>query len=349
MTLPPDFPWHQSSITTYLTCPRRFELQYVRRVEPNPYLDHCAGLVGTAVHAGIDHTLHTIRAAETWNREETRLACLRGFEEGLARAERKGQAPNPETAQAALDRLNGEHMDRLEYLAGDSRIGEIDWRGIEDRFEWRDREGRLWRGTIDAWGVVNRNMLEFGWDGRHWVGAKRGDVILTDWKSHDFDLPTAARMLNVQLPVYNMALRRARNERRPARLFIARLRDLDRPKRPFDENGQPIKSKLVRLNPEYVKAVGLPEAQAEKSRKRPKDASGSPIPKRLEEDNSAYLEAIENPKGPLFHEIKPNWGLVRETIANVIRGAEAGVFPASGAQTGQCRRCEFRSSCTQGK
>ena len=71
------------------------------------------------------------------------------------------------------------------------------------------------------------------------------------------------------------------------------------------------------------------------------------IKKWIEEVNPAYTKAISEPRGPFLHECRIVPGLAHQTIADAIRGAEAGLFPASGALTGGCIRCPFRSTCTK--
>lgn len=348
--LPPDFAWHQSSVATMLQCPERFRLRYVEQVEADHRAANYAAQLGTADHAGIEHILHRVQAGEETERQPLLDAVMAGFEEAVARATERGASFDPDDLDRALERLEGERLERLLLLAADPRLRAIDWRGIEWRFKFRERRGRLWQGTLDAWGVALEDVEDFGQLGRDPIVLRRGDGLLVDWKTGE---PPAfgfvERTRNVQLGLYGMALagRGAAHAER-WRTFLGITQDLDRPKAPTDDHGKRIPKKLPKeLNPAYVAAHGGDEAAARKSKRRPKDSSDDPIPKWLPERlNPAWEAACSRPRGPVFREARVDYRAVLDTVRAAIRQAELGIFPASGAATGQCGRCPYSTLCT---
>lgn len=353
--LPADHAWHQSSVSLLLRCSRRFYFRHVLKQPPDDYLTGFARQLGIADHAAIDLILQRANEGEAPRREQLLDVMLAAFADAVARSAEKGETANPDGVDAAVERLEGERLERLLVLADDPRIHAIEWRGIEERFEFQTRHGRRWKGTIDAWGVAREFVADFGAEGRDPVDLYPGDALVVDWKTGDpqpFGYPE--RALSVQLGIYAMAL--SRELRYRWRTFLAYTQDLDRPKAPTDDAGKRIPKRLPKqTNPAYAVAVterlSLTEADieaAKKSKKRPRDAAGKAIPKWLPEQiNPAFTAAINKPKGPLFREASVNYPLVLETVSSAISQAEAGLFPANGAATGQCRGCPYSSVCNQ--
>lgn len=348
--------WHQSSVTTYLRCPRRFELRFVQGLRPDHTVRHFGAELGTADHAGVEHILRRATAGEEPERQEVLDVVLQAFEDAVARSQERGALHDESALQGALERLEGERLDRLMLLATDPRIHAVEWRGVEWQFELREaRHGRVWRGTLDAWGKARQDLEQFGVLGREPVSLREGDVLVCDWKTGELPpFGRVERIQSVQLGIYAMALAqefRRRGEwwnlgaRR--RTFLASLRDLDRPKAPKDQEGNRIPKNLPRsINPAWLKATGLTEEQAKGSKKRPKDRDGNPIPKWIEGGpNPAYEAACGKPRGPVFHEALVDYPSVLRTIRHAVRGVELGVFPASGAATGQCPTCPYARVC----
>lgn len=345
MSLPRDFEWHQSSVATLLTCPERFRLRYVERCRPDHQAGNYAAPLGTADHAGIEHVLHRVNAGEKVERGPLLDVVIDAFQSSVADNQDKGATYDPDGVGRALERLEGERLERLLSLADDERVHAIDWQGIEWGFDFAERGGRRWKGIIDAWGVAKRDVPDFGALGRDPVGLRQGEGLVVDWKTGE--LPPfgyVERSRSVQLGIYAMAL--SRKVRRPWRTFLGMVQDLERPKAPTDADGQRIPKRLPkRLNPAWARATGDPTG---KSRKRPSDADGNPIPKwEPEAINPAWEAARARPRGPVFREARVRYGLVLDTTRKAIRLAEAGIYPASGAVTGQCGRCSFSTICLE--
>jgi len=301
MTVPPDFAWRQSTVGELLRCPRRFKLRHVDKVPVDHVVSGFAAPLGTADHAAIEVALRRANAGETATRGELVDAAIEGFQAAIHRAQDQGEHLDDEGVERALGLLEGERADRLERLARDPRIHAIDWRGIEHPFDFRERAGRRWHGTIDAWGVAKHRVERWSSSGR------RG--------------------------------------------FIGQVADLAVPKAPTDSEGKRIPKKLPkRLNPAYrnaLLAAGVQPLDVAKSRKRAKDADGKVIPKWLDPVvNPAWLEARALPKGPFIREVVVDFPLVLGSVRDAVRLADEGIFPASGALTGQCARCPFSHVCT---
>lgn len=346
LELPADFTWRQSIVADYLECPRRVFLQHVLQAPADYALDGYASIAGTALHAGIAEVLNGLTVGDLPSREALAEVLEEAFTEALVEEQERGAMTDPARLATAIERLTGEQLDLVIALRDDPRVRAIDWRGVEEEFEFTDAHGRRFTGTIDAWGVAREFVPAFGSSGRDRVSLSPGDVIVVDWKTGtEVPLDGASRALNVQLAVYRSVLDG------PVRTFLAALRDLERPKRPKDASGEGIPRTLEEFNPAYAAAVGLELADVkalEQCRKRPKDEAGNPIPKRFERENPAWVEATNRPKGPLFHECRIQEDLVARSIADAIDGARLGLWPAAGAVRGSCRTCPYRSRCAQG-
>lgn len=343
LELPADFTWRQSIVTDYLECPRRVYLQHVAQVPADYALDGYAAIAGTALHAAIAEVLNGLMAGDLPSREALAEILEESFTEALIEEQDRGASTDPARVATAIERLTTEQLDLAIALRDDPRLAAVDWRGVEEEFSFVDPHGRRFTGTIDAWGVAKQRVSLWGSTGRDRVSLEAGDLIVVDWKTGtETPLDSASRALNVQLAVYRSVLDG------PARTFLAALRDLERPKRPKDAEGNGIPRMLEEFNPAYAAAVGLDLADTkalEQCRKRPKDAEGNPIPKRFERENPAWIEATSRPKGPLFHECRINDELVARSIADAIDGARLGLWPAAGAVTGACRTCPYRAHC----
>lgn len=345
--IPADHAWHQSGVALLLRCPRRFWFRHVLRRKPDDYLTGYAAQLGTADHQAIELVLRRANEGEEPSRAELLDAAVAGFQEAVERSADRGETPDPEGVDRALERLEGERLDRLQVLAADPRIHAVEWRGIEEQFSFVDGHGRRWQGTIDAWGVAHTRCTEFGAEGRDPVDLEPGDAVCVDWKTGDPQpFGYVERALCVQLGIYGMAL--ARKLRYRWRTFLAYTQDLDRPKAPTDEEGRRIPKNLPKaINPAFAEAAGLSPEEAAAYKGRPKG-----IPKGVakwlpEQPNPEFLAAVARPKGPLFREALVNYPLVLETVSAAITQAEAGLFPASGALTGQCRTCSYSNVCNQ--
>lgn len=343
LELPADFVWRQSIVTDYLECPRRVYLQHVAQVPADYALDGYAAIAGTALHAAIAEVLNGLTLGDAPSREALAQVLEDSFTEALVEEQDRGAATDPARVAVAMDRLVTEQLDLVVALRDDPRLAAVEWRGVEEEFEFTDPHGRRFTGTIDAWGVARERVALWGSTGRDRVALDRGDQVVVDWKTGtEVPLDSAARALNVQLAVYRSVLDG------PSRTFLAALRDLERPKRPKDAEGNAIPRTLEEVNPAYAAAVGIELADTkalDQCRKRPKDADGNAIPKRLERENPAWIEATSRPKGPLFHECRINDELVARSIADAIDGARLGLWPAAGAVTGACRTCPYRAHC----
>jgi hypothetical protein len=346
--LPADFVWHQSSVAMLLACPERFRRRHVFGAPADHRATDYAAPLGTADHAGLEHVLRHAAAGTSVDRDALRDVVLGAFDDAVARATERGASPDPDGVGRALERLG-----RLLALAADPRLRAVDWRGIEWRFELTEREGRRWRGTIDAWGVAQADARGFGALGREPVDLRRGEGVIVDWKTGEPPpFGPVERARQVQLGLYAMALAHGRPdiEQVPRwRTFVGALRDLDRPKAPTDGTGRRIPKRLPKeLNPIFVAAHDGDEAAARASKRRPRDAAGAPVPKWLPERlNPAWEAACARPRGPVFREARVDYELVLATVRAAVRQAELGLFPASGALTDQCRRCAYAPTCTQ--
>lgn len=343
--LPPDFAWHQSGITTMLCCPRRFQLRHVERLPLDHMASGYANLLGTADHAGIALILERANEGKVPARGELLDCVAEAFQEAIYRAQEHGEHTDPDSIQVALAKLEGQRLELLLRLADDPRIRGIRWAGVERKFEFCDAAGRRWKGTVDAVGVAQQDLYEFGMLGREPVSLRRGELVIVDWKTGampGFSRPE--RTQSVQLGVYAMAVNREWPRPQGYRTFLAMTQDLELPKAPIDAYGKRIPKKLPReINPEYVAAVDLPPEEAAKSKKRPRGISKW-MPERL---NPEWERATQQPKGPVFREARVNYSAVLETIRATVRQAELGIFPASGAATGQCVMCPYSRHCAQ--
>ena len=355
--------WRQSGVASLLRCPRRFKLQYVDRMPIDSRQSGFARMLGTADHASLDLICGEANRGEVATREQITEAGLIAFEQAVLEVQKSGEFTDDDGLDRAVEQLEGVRADRLEKIASDPRTHAIEWVDRELRFEFvnrgEDEGGRIWRrqwtGTIDAIGVAKRTVFEFGELGREVVPLYEGQPIVMDWKTGESkDLLARVPMaLSVQLGFYGMALARighpiTQQPDNPPRFFIAHIQDVDSPKAPTDDEGRRIPKRLPKaINPAFADAAAGGDLEAAKASKRkPRDASGASIPKWLpEQDNPAFLAALAKPAGPVFREARIAWPVVHDTITAAIRQAEAGLFPASGALTGQCRWCPYSSRC----
>lgn len=352
--LPADFAWRQSIITRYLTCPRAFYLQHVAQVAPDHTLDGYASIAGAACHHAAAQILTSLQLGEgPPSRDELENDLQDGFMRALEQEQEAGATTDPDRVQAALERLLTDQLELVVALANDPRLRAIQWRGVEEEFSYRDPFGRGFEGHIDAWGVAYEAVRDFGAGGLEVAHLAPGDVIVVDWKtgSEGPALDWPSRSLNVQLALYAATLGEV-TPGAPVRAFLGVLRDLERPQLPKDDAGESIPKRLKKPNPAFVAAVGIDPAAGpahEKTfgqcLKKPKDAEGKAIPKWLETENPAWVAATSRPKGPVFHECRLDGPVVSQTVADAIDGARLGLFPASGALNGECRRCPFRARC----
>ncbi len=353
-------------VAAYLRCGRKFQLRYVEKRKADHYQTGYAAQIGTAVHAAVAEGLVGIRSGNELSRNQLEAVMLEAFEESVYRAHSEGATTDPERIAPAIDRMVGPEMDRVMALMADPRIRSVNWFCIEQNFSWEDGHGRTYRGTLDAGGVCEREfVLGCG------TAVLPGDILICDWKTGDaaaIDYPS--RRGNVQLAFYELAVFQAgmfkrHNASARVHLILGKLVDYDHPKRPpRDDQGNVIPSKLKMLNPEYIAAYGqmkgwnrtksleqataaMPERlqEIETSRRQLRRGNGERIPKRIELENPAYLEACSKPKGPVLHRCEVDRPLTRRTIAHAIRGAEQGLFPASGALNGTCTWCEYKQEC----
>jgi hypothetical protein len=337
----PDHAWRQSELTDWLRCGRAFGLRY-SGVAPRADLDGWAALIGDAAHAAIAQGLRQRKAGVPVSPEllcEVASFMSEAFAAAVEKAQAEGATTDPEGAAGALERVD-EMAELVAALLADPRLDAIEWRGIEEPFSL-ELGGRRFRGTRDAWGVCVRRVEAFAACGSELVALEPGDVVVADWKSgSEVAVDHCSRSHNVQLGLYRAGLAGH------VRTFIGVLRDLERPVRPRAD-GEVIKSKIKELNPRWLELTGLEAGPtAESSKKRPTDpATGEAAPKWIERPNPAYVEACGRPKGPLFHEARIDRAVVAQTIADVIDAARLGIYPASGAASGACRRCAFRATC----
>lgn len=345
--LPKDFVWHQSGVGLMLRCGLQFYYSKVARLPGDHQAQHFAAQLGTADHAGCEVVLHAANAGEVAEADAILGAQLEGFDAAVQRASEEGTTFDHEKVERALERLEHERLPRLVALASDPRVHAIEWLGIEDPFNVRERNGRLWKGTRDAWGIAREYVAEFGAIGREPVDLHPGDGALVDWKAGalpPFDFP--ARVRSPQLGLYTMTLpAEDRRKARRWRTFLGLLQDLDRPKAPTDDDGKRIPKHLPkRINPAFREAIGAEsDAEAKASKKRPRGVS-----KWLEQElNPEFERACARPKGPVFREAVVRYPLVLETVSAAIAQAEAGIWTPNGVATGACALCPYQSICTQ--
>lgn len=359
---PAGHEWRSCTLCQALRCPRQWKLQHVDGLAAAAHLTGYAGPIGDALHAGAALILQRSNAGQAPPRDELADVATRAFCEALAEDQKAGAVHDPETVAAAMDRLD-QRVDWLVRLAADPRVRAVEWQGIEYPVgPWQDQHGRTYTGTIDAWGVVRRDgARRWARDGREWRDLKPSEVVIVDWKTgEDLDLGWAARALHVQLGYYALALRREGIE--VDRAFLGALADLHvtgEKGKPRDEHGNSIPRWLPsRLNPAYVAAFDVvrpgadPLSQervdrAAASKARPKDEAGNRIEKWLaDEENPEWRRRVSEPRGALFHECALDLPVIATTVAAAIRGVEAGLFPATGAATGECGRCAWARHCT---
>lgn len=351
-----DFVWRQSTVANLLRCPRRFELEHVLQVPLDHEVSGYAAFLGTADHAALAHVLRCANAGEVPARTALLEVSLAAFAEAIEEAHARGETTDPEGVERALSRLEEERLDRVARLAEDQRVHAVHWRQIEHEETWVERgltpEGRVyrrhWKCTLDAAGVAKRTIRDFGADGRDPVDIYQGEGLLVDWKTGaDTPLGGAERRLNLQLGVYSGALARCeRSGPRSLRAFIGQVQDADQPKAPTDDAGKRIPKRLPKaINPEWARAAGLSLEEAAATKGRPKGISKGVSKWLPEQENPAFVAACSKPKGPVFRECRVHLPLVMETVDAAIRQAEAGLFPASGALTGQCGRCPYSRVC----
>lgn len=356
--------WHQSCVGLMLRCPRAFRLKYVDRISPDFAGTGFAAPRGTAQHTGAELGLRAANAGEAPPDAATLLdAMLESFEAAVHRAHGDGATWEPDAVEAAMAKLESEDLPRIVKFVADPRLRAVRWEGIELGFELETKH-RRWKGTLDAYGVATAYFPRFGKLGADWVDLYPGDRLLADWKSGvATQLGRIARTIQPQLTTYAMALAAMPNSPHPRgaplRCFIGNLRDLDTTSAPADEHGKRIPKKLPKeLNPAFFDAIvasldvdpmspkGSLDAAARASKRKPRGGDGKSIPKWLpERENPAYTAAAAAPKGPLFRECEVNFALSSETVFAAIRAAEAGLFPATGANSGACSFCDFRRDC----
>jgi hypothetical protein len=337
----PDHAWRQSELNDWLRCGRAFGLRY-SGVAPRADLDGWAALIGDAAHEAIAQGLRQRKAGVALSPElgaEVATFMAEAFGAAVEKAQTEGATTDPEGIEGALERVD-EMAELVAALLADPRLDAIEWRGIEEPFDLAVG-GRWFRGTRDTRGVCVRRVEAFASCGAELVALEPGDVVVVDWKTGtEVAVDHCSRSHNVQLGLYRAGLAGH------VRTFIGVLRDLERPMRPRDAAGETIPSKIERLNPAWLAGVGLEAGPAaEKSRKRCLDQDGKNVPKWLEEPNPAYVAACSRPRGPVFHEARIDRAVVAQTIADVIDAARLGIYPASGAANGSCRRCAFRATC----
>ena len=355
--------WHQSCVGRMLKCPRSFKLKYVDRLEPDFAVRGFVAPRGTAMHAAAEVALLAANRGEVATREAMREAMLAAFDDAIARGHGDGAQFDDERIGLALDQLEGEDLERMVRFAGDERLLAVDWIGVEEPYDLENTGtlpdgrpwSRRWRGVIDAHGVAKRYVEKWAQEGREWVALYPGERVLADWKSGTATpLGPVERAANVQLGIYSMALA-AKYPGASWRPFIGQLRDLDPAGTPKDDEGRAIPKTLPQaVNPDFAAHPAVAKDFATKgidprdSKRKPRDEAKASIPKWLpEEINPEWEAARERPRGPLFRACTLDWGVIAETVSAAVRAAEAGLFPASGALTDQCRWCDFKTVCTQ--
>lgn len=347
----PAFAWRQSSVKQLMSCPRAFKLEHVDKLSPDYNVSHFAAPLGTADHATIAYGLAAIQAGEERSREELAAHGLEAFETAVREAEEGGASYDPEGLDRAFACLEGERLDRIVALLADPRVRSIRWLGLEEGFELADSFGHRWTGTIDAYGIAQEFIPAFGQLGREPVAIEPGELVVADWKTGECPpFGFVERSRSVQLGFYTVALLRKRPEllAHGVRTFLGILQDLDRPTAPTDDEGKRIPKNLPKqINPEWATAAGLSPEEAATTKGRPKGIPRGVLKWLPEQPNPEFERACQTPKGPLFREARVAYGLVLEDVLAAIRGAELGLFPATGAVTGQCGYCPFSTVCLQ--
>ena len=332
-----DFVWRQSTIADYLRCPRRVLLEHVQGMREDHRLTGYASIVGTALHEVAALALTHAQGGDELPADEAEACVDQAFGEALERAMEEGATTDEETVVPALERAQALAV-HVAGLSADPRVRAIDWQGIEEEFSFELEDGRAFSGTIDAWGVARQRVeLAPG------VIVERGQHVVVDWKSGEAPVDYPSRDLSVQLAVYAGSVVDDVRDVVPA---YGLLRDLAPPLRPKAEDGGGIPAVIRELNPCWLELAGVSEAEAASSKKRPKDpTTGEPVVKWLERPNPAHAEATSRPRGQVFYPARIDWQVVSQTVADVIDAARAGLFPAAGAVTGECRRCPLRTRC----
>lgn len=339
--------WRQSTVAALLRCPRRVYLEHVLQVQQDYQQSGYANWRGTAGHAVIELGLAKRKATgQLPTDEELAARALEAFEEAVLESEERGVDANPDGIAAAMDALVAEDVPRYRRLLEDPRLEAIHWRGLEVSIRFTSK-GREWSGTIDAVGVALRTIPDFGVYRGEPVALYEGEEVVVDWKTGSAtELGWLALDLGVQLGIYGWMLQKFDPTPRRRRYFIAHVQDVE----PYVQPPGIPKNLPQEPNPAWLKAVGLPldatAEQAKKVRRRPKGEDGEPIEKWLPERvNPAWEAARSQPRGPVFYEARPVWPTVAQSVGDAIRMAEAGIWPASGALTGQCPRCPYARHC----
>jgi len=352
------FEWRQSTVATYLRCPRRFELQFVRGLEPDDSRSGFAMAKGTASHKGIQHALEMQNRGHVPSEHDIAVATVWAWEDAVGEADKDSGGDVYERIKDETMDVLDVHVPRIHRVATDPRMRHIRWEGLELEFRMVERGKsyeRIYRGTIDAVGRATTRIPEFSSNGQgELLDLEAGELIVVDWKTGARTaLGRAPRALNTQLAFYRQALismgwRGARG----ARLIIGNFQDTDRRIIVRDEDGVNIPRYMKGLNPAWLEALGFIDGEdAKASKKRAKDAEGKNIPKKLDKlkiPNPAYLLATQRPRGHLFHECGQREAEALRTISAAIKGAEAGLFPAAGAANGSCEFCPYVRPCAAG-
>lgn len=327
--------WRQSTVKTYWKCPRAFRFEHVDHIPVDHVSSGFARPRGTACHEVAATVLRGVaKGLPSWDEDEVFLRLGEAFSIAVSEAAEKGEHANPEKVDEALEELRVKWAPIMHRFAELRALRSIRWHIVEDPFRlpW----SRPVKGTVDGFGEV---LEEVVLDPRS-RPLIPGEWVLVDWKTGEERTTGPASRAHLQSALYRAAMLHARGGR-PLRVrcFVGKLGDLATPRLPAKE--------IEVLNPAFAQALGLEGEAAEKSRKRPKDEDGNPIPKRIKQPNPAHAEALASTKGTFWHEVEPDQALALELLRGAIRGAEAGVFPATGPLTGACRWCPYYRHCQE--
>ena len=350
--------YHQSVLADWQRCPRQVWFSDVLGLAGDPLSAGFAAPLGTAGHAGVRQVLADPAASA----DAVLATMLAAFDAALARGQEQGRVYGPDQVGGAMAKLETEYLDLVLRLGADERVRKVRWTHLEHKFAWFDDHGRRHAGRIDGVGVARERIPSFGRRDGEPADVEAGEWLLVDWKfGRTLDLTPLALSLNQQLAFYAFAAARIFPGHQ-LRAFVGALRDLGPNLRPTSADGSTIPKTLEELNPAYVEAFadGRPiddelRDEAERSLRRFKDAQGNPLPKRLRRANPLWEERAAEPRGPLFHEARIAWSVVRPAIRQTIREIERAMadggeeaFPARGPATQACPTCPFRARCARG-